>query len=248
MVNTSNQFAEHGRAAKELERRKAELEQADTTLSSTAAPKSPKGFVDIEAYEEEFGSGAAAIVRQLNDALIKVTSQRPQSSAHEEVARGKADVADREKSLALVQQMGHWFADPGLTPYEEFYGKGRGDDGFMLLTREHLTAEQRRHRDELLSQAADIESGIALRGGTISVQDALTRAHFIVTKDVQAQAIRKGILDKAKKRSNGVTLRPNGKKIQPKEKLKPGEKKSEKRLLSDTERRLAALKAGKPMG
>jgi hypothetical protein len=243
MVNTSNVYAEHGRAKIQLEAQRAELQ-------TPVVPDRPKDFVDIKKAEEEFGEGAAVIIKQLNDKLVDVVAQQQkQVQAPNTVQQNHvADpVARTEQNLAVVQQMGHWFADPGLEPYKEFYGDAVDSNGLMLLTRDHLTPTQRQNRDKLLNAAGDIEAGVALRAGTISVADALTRAHVILTQDMQTEVIRKGIMKQAKKRSKGVTLRPSGSTIKPQEKLKPGEKISEKQVNITASRRLKQLTAGKQM-
>lgn len=247
MVNVNNQYAEHGRAVKDLEQRQAQLQQ---NVPAQTQPAKQKDFVDIQQAEEEFGAGAAAIIKQLNDALVEVTSNQRQQvlpGATPEPATHKADSANREKSLAVVQQMGSWFADAGIEPYKDFYGEGRDSNGLMLLTSEHLTLEQRKNRDNLFDMAGDIEAGVALRAGTISVPDALTRAHLVLTQDMQVEMVRKSIMKKAKKRSKGITLRPNGQRMVPKETLKPGEKVTGKKVVSNATRRLAQLQAGKTM-
>lgn len=248
MVNVNNQYAEHGRAVKDLEQRRAQLQQ---NAPAQTQPARQKDFIDIQQAEEEFGAGAAAIIKQLNDALVEVTSKQGQQSLQatttSETAAHKTDSANREKSLAVVQQMGSWFADAGIEPYKDFYGEGRDSNGLMLLTSEHLTLEQRKNRDNLFDMAGDIEAGVALRAGTISVPDALTRAHLVLTQDMQVEMVRKSIMKKAKKRSKGITLRPNGQRIVPKETLKPGEKIAGKKVMSNATRRLAQLQAGKTM-
>ena len=246
MINVSNQFAEQGRAARILEQKQTELDQK-TAASRASKDTGPKDFVDIEAFEEEYGTGAAAIVKQLNNALKDVVVRKSQGEQVVNVANEQVQVAGVERNLAIIQQVGQWFADKALERYEDYYGKGRDSNGFMLITAEHLTDIQKNHRRELLDKAADIQAGVALRAGTISTQDALTQAHYILTNNLQIENVRKDIMDKAKTRAKGVTLRPNGVKIKPEEKLKPGEKVSEKRLLKNAEARLAKLKAGKPL-
>ena len=242
MVDTNNTYAEHGRAAKQLEAEKAKLQVP-------AIPERSKDFVDIKKAEEEFGEGAAAIIKQLNDALVNVTSQQQtqQQVQTSQTVQQPDPVTRIEQNLAVVQQMGHWFADPGLKPYNEFYGDAVDSNGLMLITQDHLTPAQKQNRENLLNEAGDIEAGVRLRAGTISVADALTRAHANLTKDMQTEIIRKVIIKSAKKRSKGVTLRPSGSTIKPQEKLKPGEKISEKQVNINASRRLKQLAAGKPL-
>ena len=243
MVNTNSQYAEQGRAAKDLREQREKLE---VQRVAPEAPAKRKDFVDIEAAREEFGDGAAAIIKQLNDALVNVTTtqrQAPQTGG----AQQETDLARREKSLAAIQQMSYWFADDSMKGYEEFYGSGRDANGLPMLTTNHLTMEQRKNRNDVIGMADDIEAGIQLRGGSTSIPDALNRAHTILTKDIQTAVIRNGILKKAKQRSNGITLRPSGKKIVPKVKLKPGEKLTDSQVHQNAEKRLQRLRQGKSL-
>lgn len=243
MVNVNNDYAENGRAVKQLKEQKA-------ALQTPVVPDKPKDYIDIKATEEEFGAGAAAIIKQLNDKLVEVTTQQQtqqQQVQTPSVVQQTDPAVKTEQNLAVVQQMGHWFADPGLKPYEEFYGAAVDSNGLMLLTRDHLTPAQRQNRENLLNEAGDIEAGVALRAGTISVADALTKAHVFLTKDMQTEITRKVIMKSAKKRAKGTTLRPSGSTIKPTEKLKPGEKISEKQVNVNATRRLAQLVAGKQM-
>jgi len=245
MVNTNNVYVEHGRAAKQIQEQR-NLIEGQRTVPTT--PAKQKDFVDIEAAREEFGDGAAAIIKQLNDALVKVTTtQRPNQEVSSGSAQQETDLARREKSMAALQQMSYWFADDSMKGYEEFYGSGRDSNGLPLLTTDHLTMEQRKNRNAVIAMADDIEAGIQIRGGSTSIPDALNRAHVVLTKDIQTSVIRNGILNSAKKRSKGITLRPSGKKIVTEVKLKPGEHKTEKQIYGNAAKRLQRLIRGKPL-
>ena len=243
MVNTNTQYAEHGRAAKQLQEQRAELENKKIVPGT---PAKQQDFVDIEKAREEFGDGAAEVIKQLNDALVKVTTtqkQTPQTGG----AQQETELARRERSMAAMQQMVYWFADDSMKAYEQFYGSGRDANGLPLLTSDHLTAEQRKNRSAVIDMADDIEAGLQIRGSSTSIPDALNRAHVIVTKDIQTKVIRDGILKTAKKRSKGITLRPSGKKVVKTVKLKQGEHKEEKQIYADADRRLKDMKAGKKL-
>ena len=243
MINTNTQYAEHGRAAKELQEQRDRLENQKV---DPVVPAKRQDFVDIEAAREEFGDGAAKIIKQLNDALVKVTTTQKQVP-QVDTAQHETDLTRHERSMAAIQQMAYWFADDSMKPYEEFYGAGRDANRLPLLTTDHLTMDQRKNRNEVIGLADDIEAGIQLRGGSSTIPDSLSRAHVILTKDIQTKVIRDSILKQGKKRSKGVTLRPSSKKIEQKVKLKQGEHKEEKQIYVDADLRLKRLIAGKPM-
>lgn len=246
MVNTNTQYAEHGRAAKELQEQRDKLENQKVDSVIPVVPAKRQDFVDIEAAREEFGDGAAKIIKQLNDALVQVTTTQKQVP-QVDTAQQETELARHERSMAAIQQYAYWFADDSMKSYEEFYGAGRDSNGLPLITSDHLTLEQRKNRSAVMNMADDIEAGIQIRGGTTTISDSLGRAHTILTKDIQTKVIRDSILKQGKKRSKGVTLRPSSKKIEQKIKLKQGEHKEEKKIYSDADLRLKRLIAGKPM-
>ena len=243
MVNTNTQYAEHGRAAKQIQEQRTQLENQKIVPN---APAKQKDYVDIEKAREEFGDGAAAIIKQLNDRLVDVTTtQKP--IQQESSAQQETQLARRERSMAALQQMVYWFADDSMKGYEEFYGAGKDSNGLPLLTTDHLTTEQRKNRNAVIGMADDIEAGIQIRGGSASIPETLNRAHTILTKDVQTAVIRNGILKSAKKRSKGITLRPSGTKVKTEIKLKPGEKVTEKQVYTNAATRLKRLQQGKSL-
>lgn len=247
-VSVSTVFAEQGRAKKQLDADRAAIEQQHIT---PVEPVKPKGFVDVKAYREEHGDAAAVIVEQMNNAFIELSQRQEQVQVQVQQDAGphETTVARREQSLALVQQMSQWFADPALVPYEEFYGAGKdAKTGFPFITNDHLTVDQGINREKLLDIANDIDTGVRLRGKGISVAEALQQAHNVLTVDMQTEMVRKDIMSKAKKRAKGVTLRASGTNVTPTVTLKPGQKMTDKQFASVTEKRLANLRAGKPLG
>jgi len=247
-VTVNTQFVEQGRAAKQLAADREALEQ-QRAVGIAAEPVKPKGFVDVEAYKAEHGDAAAVVVEQMNNALIELSQRQTQTQTQTQQDQGTREtgVAKREQSLALVQQMSQWFADPALAPYKEFYGAGVDENGFPLITNDHLTLDQQANREKLINKAHDWDAGIRLRGGTASIAEALQSAHTIITDSVKTEMVRKDIMSKAKKRASGVTLRASSKKIAPTVTLKPGQKMTDKQFASVTGKRLANLRAGKPL-
>ncbi len=250
-VSVNTQYVEQGRAAKQLAADREALEQQ--RVVSVVEPVKPKGFVDVEAYKAEHGDAAAVVVEQMNNALIELSQRQTQAQTQmqtqtqQDQGTRETGVAKREQSLALVQQMSQWFADPALAPYKEFYGAGVDENGFPLITNDHLTLDQQVNREKLINKAHDWDAGIRLRGGTASIAEALQSAHTIITDSVKTEMVRKDIMSKAKKRANGVTLRASSKKITPAVTLKPGQKMTDKQLEDVTEKRIVNMIAHKPL-
>jgi hypothetical protein len=248
-VSVNTIFAEQGRVKKQLDADREALEQSRAV--PVQSPEKPKGFVDVKAYKEEHGEAAGVVVEQLNNALVELSQRQEQIQVQTQTQQNQGTqetkVAKQEQGYALVQQLGQWFADPALVAYEKFYGSGKDANGFPLITVEHLTAEQKLNRGKLIDMAHDIDAGVRLRGGNMSIPEALRSAHVVLTADIQTEMVRKDIMDKAKKRAKGVTLRASGTKITPAVILKPGQKMTDKQFASVTEKRLANLRAGKPL-
>ena len=154
--------------------------------------------------------------------------------------------ADNQESLAVVQQMNSFFSQPSMKPYEDFYGPAMDESGVPYPDWSHLSPGQKANRVAAAEQANDISSGMELRGKSLSVGEALSRAHTVVTDGLKESIIRNKIIASSKKRTKGITLRPSKKKaVEKKIILKPGHKMPESKVLARVNERLAKLKSGK---
>ena len=91
-----------------------------------------------------------------------------------------------------------------MAPYEKFYGKLE-----LGQIPEDLSNGQRLNRLTVLQEAEFIMAGHNSRGQKIEVEQALEKAHFIVTEPIRKQVIHDNIKATATKRKNSMTLRPS---------------------------------------
>jgi hypothetical protein len=107
-------------------------------------------------------------------------------------------------NLAIDQRVNAFFSADTMTPYEKFYGKLE-----LGQTPEDLTNGQQVNRLTVLQEAEFIMAGHGMRGQKIEVEQALEKAHFIVTEPVRKQVIRDNLKASATKRKKSMTLRPS---------------------------------------
>ncbi len=241
MVEVNKQFSENGRARKQVAQ-----ERADHP-TETQTPAKPKSFVDVEKARVEFGDGAAELIGQMNQVLVQQADEIAEIKSTAASPRTQ-EAANQDRSMAVATQIGNFFGHANMKAYDDFYGPSVDANGTPYSDWDHLTAGQQANRTAVMTEAADIQSGVAIRGTEITVGEAMTRAHMIATDGLKTETIRKEILTSVKKKAKGVTLRPTKTKIRPKApKLKRGEKMTESKVYSTAKVRLAALNAGKAM-
>lgn len=177
-----------------------------------AAPKTGEkdtGFkgVDIESLKKEYGDDSSIIdgvVKPLNDALIKLSGdlsamqQQPVPNAN--VAGNFDDINDP----VVRQQTNAFFDSDTMQSYSDFYGKLEGNQD-----NSHLDIEQRRRRWDVIVEADAMLAGYAASGKYINPEEAMMRAHLLVTEPVREKAIRNNIKATVTKRNKSMTLRPS---------------------------------------
>jgi hypothetical protein len=241
MVEVNKQFSENGRARKQVAQERAEHP------ASTQTPVKPKSFVDVDKARVEFGDGAAELIGQMNQVLVQQADEIAEIKSTAASPRTQ-EAANQDRSLAVATQITNFFGHANMKAYEDFYGPSVDANGTPYSDWDHLTAGQEANRSAVMTEAADIQSGVAIRGTDITVSEAMARAHMIATDGIKTETIRSGIIKSVKKKAKGVTLRPTKTKVKPKApKLKRGEKMTESKVYSTAKARLANMVAGKPM-
>jgi len=125
-----------------------------------------------------------ALVNPLNDVIDRVNTATEKLSRSEDFLQ-----STQENALAVATQ--EFFMGKGMVPARETYGTEVKD----------LTDEQTASRMELFGQADIIIAGASDHGKDISVQDALERAHIILSQGTRDEIIRQEIRDNMKKRT-----------------------------------------------
>ena len=196
--NASREWSELGRAKIEAERVKPA--QVVTEAVEQEDPGTKSLIVKLE--KEYPDDPLIDVVIAGLKSKPKVQSQPiPQQQQNYEVATARANVAG---NLAIDQRVNAFFSADTMTPYEKFYGKLE-----LGQIPEDLANGQQLNRLTVLQEAEYIMAGHGARGQRIEVEQALEKAHFIVTEPIRKQVIRDGLKATAIKRKNSMTLKPS---------------------------------------
>jgi len=220
----SRQFAEIGRTRINIERRKSQPETKE---------ESPQSFIDVEAIrKQDPDNPLLPIVEGMNKALTQLTVREPAEQLRQQ--------ARQQEDVALATQILAFLGSDQMKMYNDFYGPAYDDARIPTFDGHGLTPGQRANRNALLEQADAIWVGAREHGRNLTVPEALSLAHSLLTDGMRTQQVRQELVSKVKQRAKGMTLRPaNGKSIPKQEGDKP---KTEKELEARTEARLAKLR------
>ena len=230
--NTETQrMAELGRMAKSLGQPSqtsgtpaASGPHQNQTTPANPGPSSKIEPVSVEVLREKFGDDELidTFAQQMNAqaaVLNQMMSQQQQAQQS----------LEQQASESLSRQVESFFADPALKAFGDHYGPAGAP----------LTPEQERARVEVLEMADALVSGAQFQGRTVSVQDALARAHGALSVEVSEASVRRKIKQDAKKRNRGITARPSRRTATGQADLsRKGEPSDEKELQARTRTRL----------
>ncbi len=187
----SDDFAAMGRA-----KMKSADKPADTTVVQTATEVNAGKKVDLAALKEEYGA-ESNMVKAFEDLQASIpTPTVPTGQPVQQPDQPQNMPLDPRVEIMVNQ----FFTDPALKPFADFYGEGKDID--------KLTIEQNKHRWEVLDKADEIATGAQIMGRPIAPDEAMDRAHSLVSADVQKQAMRAEFKATIKKRSKGLSLKP----------------------------------------
>jgi hypothetical protein len=137
--------------------------------------------------------------------------------------------AEQQRIEEVTRRVDTYFDKQIPQEYQDLYG----------TSNDELTDEQADRRNKVLDTAYDLMVGASqLRGQTLSIEDALDRAHAIESKDYAAKAARKGVKKEAKKRNRGISQKPSRKKGSAARRAATGRPQSREELESRTKSRL----------
>jgi hypothetical protein len=161
-------------------------QQATPPVAQQQAPASKLDdlYADLKTFAEE--NGDAIVERLLKPLKDEVIEPVRRMQAALEVSQQNAVRAEAQSTLADLS-----------TKFKDVYG----EDG-------KANPIQQQTRQNLANLADQIRAGAKLQGKEMSVKDALTRAHSIVTADRRDQAVRNQVKEQVQKRSKQITARP----------------------------------------
>jgi hypothetical protein len=179
----SSEFARIGRL--KLEGGKPEAKTATEESEEKAK------VIDTAALIEQYGEDSAVV-----KAFTALSGRLEAAEAAVPVAPAKVEANPEAEAVAK-----QFFSNPALKPYAEFYGEGNDAD--------KLTHGQMKHRWEMFEQADCIILGAEAQGLSMSIDEAMEKAHMSVTDGMREQAIRTELKAKIVKRSKGLSLKPS---------------------------------------
>ena len=199
--NASREWSELGRAKIEAERKQV---VKPVTVTETVEQEDPKTTALITKLRKEYVDDplVEVVIRELENKPKPVQQQPvPQQQQSYETATARANVAG---SLAIDQRVNAFFNAGAMKPYEKFYGKLE-----LGQIPEDLTNGQQLNRLTVLQEAEFIMAGHNSRGKAIEVEQAMEKAHYVVTEPVRKQVIRDNLKATATKRKKSMTFRPS---------------------------------------
>lgn len=250
LVTFQNIYNSMNRASRDfanLGRTKAEQTRKQTEDAANVDDKTEvKDFVDVEALKKDYEDTALidGVIKPLNDALKQVTedvrslkSQKSPSAAEIEFAKRdqvtatqRAEATADEADTKLIEQ---FFTADDMKSYKDFYGTIKAGQIF-----EDLQPGQQRNRYDVLQTADQMVVGNAMQGTKLSVNDALLRAHLLVTEPIREKVIREEIKSSIVKRNKGLTLRPSAGKKSEAAANEGGKPKNRAEVIARAEQRL----------
>lgn len=190
----SRDFAAIGRAkiaadvSSQQQQQQVSQTSDDNNVSDTAIGK----------LRDENPELADALNAVLKEVRVNKVVQTPQVDAQ---ATQRANTAEE---YAMRQRIDSFFGADAMNPYDKFYGKL--DIGQSW---EDLSGGQRDNRWRVLKEADAIVAGYASIGQNMEPEDAMARAHLLVSDGIREKVIRDKIKDTATKRSNSITMKPS---------------------------------------
>lgn len=177
----------------------------------------------LAKFAEDNGSNAANTLKAMRDHFVARDAAREQRVTAVEqkfqVAETQAIAAEASSAISALQ-----------TQFPKLYGAAESD-------RSILTMAQFQKQQELAVLADQVRSGAMAQGRTISVKDAIKRAHYIVSRDSVKAEARKEIETKVRQRAKTASARPT----QRQNPAVSGEQRSDDRAIAAAAEKMAEI-------
>ena len=204
VVQASRDFSEIGRAKIELDRQQTDTQTVRQTATETTTQQEDSNTTAlITKLEKEYPDDPLidVVVAGLKAKPQPVQQPIPQQQQGYEVATARHNAA---ANAAIDQRVNSFFGADNMKLYDKFYGKLE-----LGQIPEDLSNGQQQNRLAVLQEAEFIMAGHGVRGQKIEVEQALERAHLIVTEPIRTQVVRDSLKATATKRKKSMTLRPS---------------------------------------
>lgn len=250
LVTFQNIYTSMNRASKEFANiGRVKAEQTRQQVESTTKVEDKveiKDFVDVEKLRGEYEDNPLVdgVIKPLNDALKQISQEvrslkQQKSSSAQDIEFAKNDqiaatrrtqAVEKETTAAQVEQ---FFTADNMKSYKDFYGTiGMGQ------IFQDLSPGQQNNRYAVLQIADQMVVGNAMQGVKLSDNEALLRAHLLVTEPIREKVIREEIKSSVIKRNKGLTLRPSAGKKSVAVVNEGGKPKNRAEVIANAQRRL----------
>ncbi len=151
--------------------------------------------IDWSKLDADYGKDdpLVKLVRGLSEQVTRLSSAPVQPAPRQDAP---------QPDPYIRQQIDGFFTGDSLKSYDEFYGKG--------TDAANLTMKQQQNRWNVLNMADEILSGAQVTGRRMDLNEAMERAHLVLTDSLRTEAVRKELVAKIKVKSKGITLKPRG--------------------------------------
>lgn len=162
---------------------------------AVATQQSMSALDELLAKPERLAALSEIAGKELTDAFIK-----PMLDERKQMVEDRAFIAGLRRD-AVIREINDSFTQIAKDGFEEFYGKNG-----------EVTKDQNDNRFRVGQLADQVRAGAQMQGVNMSINEALRRAHLIVTADQTKQQARREVVQQVKKRSTQITARPTARK------------------------------------
>ena len=236
--NMTNTFSDLGRKAKELDGR-----NAPPDITGEGEGKSTEFKVEMEALVEKYGEDDPLVIMYAQQGQSLKELQESFKELNANLSLTQSEVSQQEQRLEeqTRKSVNGFFDGKGMEPFAKFYGNlDKVDD-----TWDGLARGQKANRDAVCVEADRILVGAQMHGDKMSLDEAMERAHMIISEPIAESIVRTKIMKSVEKRSKARVVRPSSGKAKSKTSDATGGKPANKQELVDrTNERLSTLFKG----
>lgn len=147
----------------------------------------------LKKYADANGQEQADMLKLMRDKLFAPMGElQRRLEVAEQAAQAQELKAVATEATSVIDEL--------ATKHPSIYGKGNDLN--------KLTVQEYNRRHELTSLADQIRIGAASQGRQLSVKQAITHAHYIMSKDAVQSESRQAVVAAVQKRAKGVVQRP----------------------------------------
>lgn len=193
--NRNAELAHYAAAGRSARDQQTPTQESRVPSSGTSSVPNGLQRIDAAALKEKYGDDdlVDALVGPVNATVDAINKMLPTLQAGQQAAQQ----AEVDRVGAAIES---FFNTDALKPYQSLYGS----------VKTGLTEANVQVRNRVLETAYDLITGAsALRQQHIPLEEGLTLAHELVSKDFKTTAVREGIKKEAKKRQRGLSLKPS---------------------------------------